>query len=104
MFSRSIAEQINTEYAMMDTSDGLADTLFQIAKASNVKISTEYIEGMFGAEDYNLVAAVPRDFLSKLKNYNIIGRVEDFDGSYLEINGKSYSNYDNLGLFNHFGE
>lgn len=100
--SELIATQIQEDYAMMDTSDGLADALFQIAKASNVKIVTPKIDGIFGAEDYKLVAAVPKDFLKKLNNYKIIGLVEDFDGSYLKIDDKNYKNYDELNLFNHF--
>ena len=89
-------------YAMMDTSDGLADALFQITKASGVKIVTKSIEGIFGAEDYNLVAVVPEDFLDKISDFYIIGKVVEFDGYYLEIDGKSYKNYDELDLFNHF--
>lgn len=102
-FSISIATQIKTDYAMMDASDGLADALFQIAKASNVKISADYIEGMFCAEDYNLVAAVPEDFLTNLVDYKIIGKVEEFDGSYLQIDDKRFLNYDELGIYDHFG-
>ena len=59
---------------------------------------------MFGAEDYKLVAAVPKKFLSKINNYKIIGYVEEFDGAYLEIDGFKYKNYDELGLYDHFGE
>ncbi len=103
-FSECISTQIQSDYAMMDTSDGLADALFQIAKASNVKIITNMIVGMFGAEDYKLVAAVPKDFLTKLNNYEIIGEVTKFDGTYLQIDDKKYSNYNELGLYNHFGE
>ena len=101
-FSELISTQIQEDYAMMDTSDGLADALFQIARASNVKISASYIEGMFGAEDYNLVAVVPKEFLNKIKDYKIIGIVEEFDGSYLKIDETCYKNYDDLNLFNHF--
>lgn len=104
MFSRSIAEQINTEYAMMDTSDGLADTLFQIAKASGVKIEIQNINGVFDAEDYKLVAAIPKEFLTKLENYKIIGSVKGYDGVYLQIGDTRYNNYDDLKLYNHFGE
>ena len=103
-FSEDISTQINCEYAMIDTSDGLADALFQIAKASNVKIITNKIEGILGAEDYKLVAAVPKDFLAKIEKYEIIGSVNDFDGTYLQIDNKKYSNYNELGLYNHFGE
>lgn len=104
-FSEAISAQINTDYAMMDTSDGLADALFQIAEASKVTINSNYIEGMFGAEDYHLVAAVPEDFLSKIKNYKIIGTVINQVENYpLIIGNKKYSNYDELGLYNHFKE
>lgn len=103
-FSKSISTQIKVDYAMMDTSDGLADALFQIAKASQVKIKISYREGMYGAEDYNLVATVPNDFLQKIKNYKIIGKVEPFDGYYLQIDDKKYLNYNELGLYDHFGE
>ena len=86
----------------MDTSDGLADALFQIAKASSVKIITKQIDGIYGTEDYNLVACVPEEFLHKIKNYNIIGKVVDFDGYYLQINDKKYSKHEELNLFDHF--
>ena len=103
-FSEIISTQIDEDYAMMDTSDGLADALFQIAKSSNVKIKTNKINGMFGAEDYNLVATVPESFLSKLDNYKVIGIVEKYDGAYLEIENKRFSDYNELNLYDHFGE
>ena len=101
-FSKNISTKIDTNYAMMDTSDGLADALFQIAKSSNVKIVTDYIEGMFGAEDYRLVAAIPKEFLNNIENYNLIGEIKPFDGAYLEISGKKIFNYDELNLYDHF--
>ncbi len=103
-FSENISTQITEEYAMMDTSDSLADALFQIAKASGVKIVTKNIIGMFDAEDYNLVAAVPKSFLENINNYKVIGTVEEFDGAYLQIDNKRYINYDDLNLYDHFGE
>ena len=71
-FSQKIATQITENYAMMDTSDGLADALIQIAKASKVrvKINTSKIPHdknvdmqtvLYGGEDYQLVVAVPKD-------------------------------------------
>lgn len=101
-FSEDISTQITTDYAMMDTSDGLADALFQIAKSSNVKIKVEETNGIFGFEDYKLVATVPTNFLSKIKNYIKIGEVLAFDGNYLQIGNKNYNNYDELNLYNHF--
>lgn len=103
-FSKAISTQITTNYAMMDTSDGLADALYKIAEASGVRICAKKIEGMFCAEDYNLVAAVPAEFLTKISDYEIIGEVKKFDGCYLEIDGKRFDNYDKLGTYNHFGE
>ena len=103
-FAEEIATQINSDYAMMDTSDGLADALFQIANASNVSINANYIEGVFGAEDYKLVATVPKEFLPKLSEYEIIGEVVEKQDYILKIGNKKYLNYDELDLYNHFGE
>jgi thiamine-monophosphate kinase len=101
-FSEQISTKIKTDYAMMDTSDGLADALFRIAEASNCTIDADYIEGMFGAEDYNLIAAVPEEFLKELQDYYIIGRVKKYSDFLLKIGDKTFSNYDDLGLYNHF--
>lgn len=103
-FANEIATQINSEYAMMDTSDGLADALFQIASSSNVSIDSKFVEGIFGAEDYKLVATVPRIFLKKLTEYEIIGKVVEKQDYILKIGDKKYYNYDKLGLYNHFGK
>lgn len=101
-FSEIISKQIKTDYAMMDTSDGLANALFQIAKSSKVKIIVEEIDGIFGSEDYKLVATLDKDFIKKLKNPIIIGKVAEFDGNYLQINNKNFNNYSDLNLYNHF--
>ena len=103
-FAEEIATQINSDYAMMDTSDGLADALFQIANASNVSINANDIEGVFGAEDNKLVATVPKEFLPKLSEYEIIGQVLEKQDYILKIGNKKYLNYDELDLYNHFGE
>lgn len=101
-FAKEIATQINCEYAMMDTSDGLADALFQIANFSNVSIDSKFVEGIFGAEDYKLVATVPKEFLKKITEYEIIGEVIEKQDYILKIGDKKYYNYDELGLYNHF--
>ena len=103
-FAFDISENIKEDYAMMDTSDGLADALFKIASASGVTIKSRYIEGMFGAEDYNLVAAIPEEFLSRLSNCYIVGKVCERTDCILEIDGKKYNDYDELGVYNHFKE
>ena len=102
-YYETISKKLHEEYAIMVTSDGLADALFKIAQESGVTIRTKFIEGMFGAEDYNLVAAVPEDFLPKLKKYKIIGKVMEKDDCILQIENKKYYNYDELDLYDHFG-
>ena len=101
-FSELISTKIDVDYAMMDTSDGLADALFQIAKASNVTIESEEIEGIFGAEDYVLVAVLPKDFALTLPDVRIIANVVEYNDYFLKIGDKKFKNYDDLGLFNHF--
>lgn len=101
-FSEQISTQIKVDYAMMDTSDGLADALFKIAEASDCSIDANYIEGMFGAEDYHLVAAVPEEFLKEIKGYYVIGKVVKKSDYVLKIGDKKYNSYDKLGLYNHF--
>ena len=113
--SKTIAENIKTDYAMMDTSDGLADALFKIAQSSEVKLVIDYNkiphdkmitkdEVLYGGEDYNLVAVLPEDFAKTLKDISIIGRAETFDGYYLDISGKKFKEYSELNVYNHFGE
>ncbi len=112
-FSEEISTKINTDYAMMDTSDGLADALIQIAQASNVKVNIDSSKiphdksvdmnlVLFGGEDYQLVAAVPENFLKNLSNYTVIGEIIDGETG-LEIDNKFYNNIDDK-LYNHFKE
>lgn len=103
-FSKSISERINVNYAMMDTSDGLADALFKIAEASDVSINAKEIEGIFGAEDYHLVAAVPEAFLSELYDFYVVGEVIERKDYILKIGERKFKEYDELELYNHFGE
>ena len=107
-FSKNIATTINQDYAMMDTSDGLADALMQIAKASKVsilvdtskiphdsKVSMDLV--LYGGEDYQIVAAVPDNIA---KNYTIIGEVKAGPAS-ITIDGKIFTDIDEK-LYNHF--
>lgn len=112
-FSQNISTQIQTDYAMMDTSDGLADALMQIAKASGVtvKIDTKKIPHdarvdmetvLYGGEDYQLVAVVPAGFLCKLEDYTEIGEIAG-GAVGLELDNEFYTDIDSK-LFNHFRE
>lgn len=114
-FSSKISKNIKEDYAMMDTSDGLTDALTQIADASGVLMSVDFdkiphdkdLEKFenyrdlifYGAEDYELVACVPKDFL--IPDAFVIGEVKSGKG--VEINGKKIENPEEK-LFNHFKE
>ena len=114
-FSEEISKNINVPYAMMDTSDGLADALYKIAEASNVTIKTaiskiphnENVNDiktiLYGGEDYKLVAALPKTFLSNLSHYYLIGEVIDKqDNTKLIIDDKAYCSYNEFEIYNHF--
>lgn len=112
-FSKTIAENIKDDYAMMDTSDGLADALMQIAHASGVRleIDTSKIPHdpivdidtvLYGGEDYQLVAAVPEYMLKNLNTYTIIGDVNTGNTG-LVIDGEFYTDIDSK-LYKHFKE
>lgn len=112
-FSRQIAENSSEDYAMMDTSDGLADALIQIAQASKVTITVDTSKiphapqvdmetVLYGGEDYQLVAAVPDSLLKKLDAYTIIGEVKNGNTG-LMIDGKIYTDIDEK-LYKHFKE
>ncbi len=112
-FSRAISENIKDDYAMMDTSDGLADALMQIAQASEVKIdinsskiphdsAVDIDTVLYGGEDYQLVAAVPEYMLKNLNAYTIIGDVKTGDAG-LVIDGEFYTDIDHK-LYKHFKE
>lgn len=113
-FSKSIAEFINEDYAMMDTSDGLMDALSQIANESGVLLDIDFdkipydkeLEKyknykdliLYGGEDYQLVATV-----SDSQNYTVIGEVKE--GLGVKIGSEIYKKEDvENKLFNHFEE
>ena len=107
-FSKSISTGLVGSYAMMDTSDGLADALVKIGQASGktlcvdfakINCSEELVDFcnkynknlsefvLYGGEDYGLVACVDNATLNKVEaNYMIIGEVKNFDGkNYAEV-------------------
>jgi len=124
-FSLEISSKICDDYAMMDTSDGLADALLKIAKSSNVKLCVDFDKipydkdlekilpdfykhaVMFGGEDYQLVACVPDYVLKEISNYSIIGEVKEKlpEDDFVEIKMgdiiEKWSSIDNM-LFQHF--
>ena len=108
-FSKYIAENIDCDYAMMDTSDGIADALLQISEQSGVKIEIDNIPYdkdiepfdnymdlvLYGGEDYELVACVPENF--DVLNSFTIGKIKE--GSGVIYKGKNLCPDK---LFNHF--
>lgn len=86
-FSNLLATTVVEDYAMMDTSDGLADALYKIAVASGVTLEVDFSKIpydkellklndyknliLFGGEDYSLVGVVPEKVV--LAGYSVIG-------------------------------
>lgn len=112
-FSEQVSK-CNAPYAMMDTSDGIMDALFKIAESSNVNISVDYEkipklkdicekDVLFGGEDYNLIAAIPDNFVSRVEDAVVIGDVYEYKNVRLNLNERKYYNYDELSVYNHFG-
>ena len=121
-FAKQISEQIQEDYAMMDTSDGLFDALFKIGSASECTMSVdferilydpkikEYFSDykdliLFGGEDYQIVATVPVELLPSLKDYIIIGEVLPKEDCVIKLNTENnVEKFNELGnkCFNHF--
>ena len=118
-FSRKIAENIQVDYAMMDTSDGLADALSTIASESDVLVSVDFEKIpfdndlkqfnnfrdliFFGGEDYELVATVPAENIQG----TVIGEVKAGSGIDIHYADRTvhYSKEDvENRLYNHFKE
>lgn len=122
-FAKQISEQIQEDYAMMDTSDGLFDALFKIGSASECTMSVdferilydpkikEYFSDyknliLFGGEDYQIVATVPVELLPSLKDYIIIGEVLPKEDCVIKLNtDNKVEKFNDLSnkCFNHFG-
>ncbi len=128
-FSLFVSDNINYEYAMMDTSDGLADALFKVAEASNVSMEVDFnlipydakiqeiaakckksLEDfvLFGGEDYQILACLDEKILEKYPHpYYVIGDVVDKHSDFIvrvnNLNSRSLyiNNLDKT--FNHFG-
>lgn len=94
--SSSIALLTKKPYAMMDSSDGLLDCLFQISSKSNIKIDFDYNLipkktdnkdfVLSGGEDYSLVICMDEDDFKKIKGLTKIGKCSCGKGVFM--NGK----------------
>lgn len=122
-FASTISRNIDVDYAMMDTSDGLADALYKIAQSSNKtlvvdfdiiaydkELSEEFPQEyknmiMYGGEDYQIVAVVPKEFVKDIPNCFEIGYVKDKQKQgFVEIHCSNDVKYLNNTekCFNHF--
>lgn len=118
-FGEFAAKNTKGKYAMMDSSDGLADALSTISNESGVLLDIDFdkiprdkdIESydnwedmvLFGGEDYQIIAAVP-DYINI---GTVIGTVKQGQGIDLHKDGKVYhlskTDVENK-IFNHFKE
>lgn len=101
--------------ALMDSSDGLTDCIFQISDESKVKIIIEEDKipkgqstlnvALYGGEDYELVGTASVNDckkIKKLKGISIIGRVEAGKGAYLKQKNKKIVRLDMQKTYAHF--
>lgn len=129
---RKITEVNTPRTVMMDTSDGLADALIKISKASNTGMEIDYdkipvnshlakaceqlnldIDKLifYGGEDYELLSVMPEENYNKLINLGInlhkIGKItENKEIKVFKNNETLIINDDSINnnLFSHFGE
>lgn len=104
--SSQIAKNCAKPYAMMDSSDGLIDCIYQISSKSKVKININYDLipkktdnkdfVLYGGEDYSLVVALEEDDFKKIKGLVQIGTCQAGEGIYLNDKKIEYKG------FNHF--
>jgi len=116
-FGAAVGKNVKEPYAMMDTSDGLIDTLCTISKESGVGLNVDFDKipvnplvknynnwqnsVLFGGEDYGIAAVIP-------ETYDIgipIGYAAGNSGVTLHIDGKDvrYTQAEIEGkIFNHF--
>lgn len=128
--SEILAQFVNSDFAMMDTSDGLGDALYKIASQSNVSMAVEFEKvpisdelkqtfpnnfkslALWGGEDYELLFCVSKDVFSKLDKSKFfeIGIVEKLENSsFVKIkDGENIWIIDEMTFhqksFNHFKE
>ncbi len=115
-FGEKIGQHVKEPYAMMDTSDGLMETLSTIAKESNVCLEIDFDKipydknleryknwqdlVLFGGEDYQIVACIPQKYDFGIE----IGKATPGSGVDLRINNESI-HYTTQGvdekMFNH---
>lgn len=105
--SSKIAETVQKPYAMMDSSDGLFDCLYQISKKSNVRIEIDYNKipkktddkdlVLYGGEDYGLVVCLDKEDFLKIPNLVEIGICSKGEGVFVDSEKLEYKGYKHFG-------
>lgn len=101
--SSNIALNTKYPYAMMDSSDGLFDCLYQIASKSNVRLDIDFSKIpsktdnkdfiLYGGEDYSLVVALDSDDFKNFPDLVKIGSVSLGSGVYIDNTLFEYNSY-----------
>ena len=101
--SNTIALNTKKPYAMMDSSDGLFDCLYQISSKSKVKVNVEYSKiphktdnsdyVLYGGEDYCLVVCLAKEDFKKIKGLTKIGTVTSGEGVYIDNKKLDYKSF-----------
>lgn len=108
--SSIISQNTNDIYAMMDSSDGIMDCLYQISSKSGVRIDVEYskipkkIEDkefvLYGGEDYSLVVCLSLKDFENIKNKCAelvqIGFITSGKDVYLDNKKMEYRSYEHF--------
>jgi len=105
-FCKKIAKNSVFPYAMMDSSDGLVDCLYQISQKSNVKIKIDYSKiphktsdknfVLYGGEDYSLVIALHQKDFEKFPELIQIGEIKEGEGIFLNNEKLEYKSYEHF--------
>ena len=101
--SSSIAKIAKYPFAMMDSSDGLADCLIQISQKSNVRIDIDYDLipkktnnrdfVLYGGEDYSLVIALDKKDFENIQGLTKIGQCSCGEGVFINNKKIEYKGF-----------
>ena len=104
--SSNIALNTKDSYAMMDSSDGLFDCLYQFSIKSGVRIDIDYSKiphktnnkdyVLYGGEDYALVAALSREDYANIKGLVPIGTACKGSGVYIDNILHNYKSWEHF--------
>ncbi len=104
--SSQIAKNCKKPYAMMDSSDGLFDCLYQMSNKSRVRIDVDFSKIphktqnkefiLYGGEDYSLVIALHEDDFKNIKGLTQIGKVKKGEGVYIDNQLYQYRSFEHF--------